>query len=136
LSSSIHDDLGKLILRLALGVLLLLHGVGKLGRGVDWIAGMLVSHGLPAFVAYGVYAGEIIAPILIILGVYTRLGGLIALINMLFVFGLVHANELFTLGKSGGWALELQGLFLFSSAAVMLLGAGAFSLGGRSGRWN
>ncbi|MGB3426041.1 MAG: DoxX family protein [Castellaniella sp.] len=136
MSSSAYDDLGKLILRLSLGILILLHGLGKLDGGVSWIVGMLSQRGLPGFIAYGVYIGEIVAPVLIILGLFTRLGGLISILNMLFVFGLVHMNELFTLGKSGGWALELQGMFLFASIAVTLFGAGAYSLGGRNGRWN
>jgi len=136
MSSSAYDDLGKLILRLGLGILLLLHGLSKLDSGVGWIADMLAQQGVPGFVAYGVYIGEVIAPILIILGVFTRLGGLIAVINMLFAFGLVHMHQIFQLGKSGGWALELQGLFLIAGIAVTLLGAGAYSLGGRNGRWN
>ncbi|MGB3277536.1 MAG: DoxX family protein [Castellaniella sp.] len=136
MSSSAYDDLGKLILRLSLGILILLHGLGKLDGGVGWLVGMLDQRGLPGFIAYGVYIGEIVAPVLIILGLFTRLGGLILILNMLFVFGLVHMNELFTLGKSGGWALELQGMFLFTSIAVTLFGAGAYSLGGRNGRWN
>ncbi len=129
------DDLGKLILRLSLGILVLLHGIAKLG-GVGWLTGMLAGIGLPGFVAYGVYIGEILAPILIILGVYTRIGGVILIINMLFVLGLVHMGELFSLGKSGGYALELQAMFLFGAVAVTLLGAGRYSLAGRSGRYN
>ncbi len=136
MSSSAYDDLGKLILRLSLGILILLHGLGKLDGGVGWLVGMLDQRGLPGFIAYGVYIGEIVAPVLIILGLFTRLGGLILILNMLFVFGLVHMNELFALGKSGGWALELQDMFLFTSIAVTLFGAGAYSLGGRNGRWN
>lgn len=135
MSSTVLDDLGKLVLRLTLGILLLLHGLAKL-NGVGGIGNMLAANGLPSFLAYGVYLGEILAPVLLILGVYTRLGGLLALANMLFAIGLVHMGELFALGRSGGWALELQGFFLFSSLAVVLLGAGSHSLGGRNGRWN
>jgi putative oxidoreductase len=42
------DDTGKLVLRVALGILILLHGIAKVGKGVDGIGGMLASHGLPA----------------------------------------------------------------------------------------
>lgn len=136
MSSSFYEDLGKLILRLSLGILILLHGVAKLDSGVQWLVGSLSSIGLPGFVAYGVYIGEVLAPILIILGIFTRIGGLIIVVNMLFVFGLVHMADFFTLGQSGGWALELQGMFLFSSLAVALLGAGSYSLGGKHGKWN
>lgn len=136
MSSSSLDDLGKLVLRLGLGILLLLHGLAKLDGGVDWISGMVAARGLPGFVAYGVYIGEIVAPVLVILGLYARVGGLIVVINMLFVFTLVHLGDLFSLGKSGGWALELQGLYLVGGLAILLLGAGAYSLGGKSGRFN
>lgn len=136
MSSSSCDDLGKLILRLGLGIMLLLHGLAKLDGGVGWIVDMMGQRGLPGFVAYGVYIGEIIAPILIILGLFTRLAGLLSVVNMLFAIGLVHMPELFSLGRTGGWALELQGMFLVASLAVALLGAGGYSLGGRNGRWN
>jgi putative oxidoreductase len=136
MSSSSLDDLGKLVLRLGLGALLLLHGLSKLDGGVDWIAGMVAARGLPGFVAYGVYIGEIVAPVLIILGIYARIGGLIAVINMLFVLGLVHMKDLFILGKSGGWAMELQGLYLVGGLVILLMGAGGYSLGGRSGKFN
>jgi len=136
MSSTSTDDLGKLVLRLALGILILLHGLGKLDGGVGWLVGMLQSRGLPGFLAYCVYIGEVLAPILLILGLWTRVGGLLVVINMLFAFGLVHMADLFVIGKSGGWALELQGMYLFGGIAIMLLGAGAYSLGGRNGRWN
>lgn len=136
MSSTSTDDLGKLVLRLALGILILLHGLGKLDGGVGWLVGMLQSRGMPGFLAYCVYIGEVLAPILLILGLWARVGGLLVVINMLFAFGLVHMADLFVIGKSGGWALELQGMYLFGGIAVMLLGAGAYSLGGRNGRWN
>ena len=135
MSSSTYDDLGKLILRLGLGILLLLHGLSKLNSGVGWLVDMVSQHGLPGFVAYGVYIGEVVAPVLLILGLFTRLGGLIILINMLFAFGLVHMGQLVSIGQSGGWALELQGLYLLGGLTVALLGAGGYSLGGRGGRW-
>lgn len=130
------DDLGKLVLRLALGILLLLHGIAKLRYGVEWLGGPLKAHGLPAFVAYGAYAGEVLAPILIIIGLYARVGALLAIIHMLFAFGLMHMGELFSLSKTGGWTLELQGFYLFMSLALLLMGAGRLSLGGANGRWN
>ncbi len=136
MSSTVLEDLGKLVLRLNLGILLLLHGLSKLETGVARIGSSLAGHGLPSFIAYGAYFGEILAPVLLILGVYARLGGLLVVVNMLFAIGLAHMGHLFTLGQSGGWSLELQGFFLFNGLAVMLLGAGSHSLGGRNGRWN
>lgn len=130
------EDTGKLILRLALGVLMLLHGMSKLINGVDGIVGMVTGFGLPAAIAYGVYLGEVIGPLLVIVGLYTRAGALLIAGNMLFALLLAHRAELFTLAPTGGWALELQAMFLFGAVAVLLLGAGRFSVGGTSGRFN
>ena len=130
------DDTGKLILRLALGILILLHGIAKLSTGVSGVGGMLASHGLPSALAYLVYIGEIVAPALVIIGFYTRPAALIIVINMLVALWLVHTADLFALGKSGGWALELQGMFLFGAVAVAFLGAGRLSVGGVAGKYN
>ena len=130
------DDTGKFVLRVALGVLLLLHGIAKIHGGVGFVSNMLVSHGLPAWLAYLTYVGEIVAPVLLIVGIYTRPAAWITVINMLVAIWLVHLKDLGVIGKTGGWALELQALFLFSALAVAFLGAGRFSLGGTSGKYN
>ncbi len=70
-----NADLGKLIVRLTLGGLLLFHGIAKLLNGIGFIEGQLASHGLPTILAYGVYiGGEVIAPLMVILGYQTRIG--------------------------------------------------------------
>lgn len=131
-----HDDLGKLGLRVVLAVLLLFHGISKLGSGVGFIAGMLQKAGLPEVFAYGVYIGEVLAPLLILLGLSTRLAALVVAINMIVALLLVHTAEFVTLNNTGGWALELQGMYLGSAIALALLGAGRYSLGGIGGRFN
>lgn len=136
MSPNTLDDLGKLVLRLAVGILLLFHGVAKLTHGIGPIEGMLVARGLPAFFAWGVYVGEIVAPLLLILGLYTRLGALLTAISMVVAILLAHTTHWYELSGSGGWRLELQGLFLFGSVAIMLLGAGRYGIGGKDGRWN
>ncbi len=125
------DDLGKLILRLILAVFMLFHGYAKIVKGVSGIEASLLSAGLPAWVAYGVYIGEVLAPLLLIAGFYARIGGLIIVINMIFAIMLSHSSQLFDLGRSGGWALELQGFFLFTGLIVALIGPGRFSINRR-----
>jgi putative oxidoreductase len=124
------DDTGKLILRLTLGLLLLLHGIGKLTspESVSGIGGMLAAKGLPAFIGYGAYIGEVLAPVMVILGIFCRIGGLLAAANMIVAISLVHANQIFTMGKQGGWALELQGFYLFCALALYFLGSGKFAV--------
>jgi putative oxidoreductase len=125
-----QPSLGKLILRLGVGMLVLFHGIAKLGNAgsVGFISGQLANTGLPTVLAYGVYVGEILAPLLIILGIQSRLGGLLLAVNMLFAIGLVHMDELFALSEHGGWAIELQAMYLLGGLAVMFLGSGRFAL--------
>lgn len=128
-----QEDIGKLALRVTLGVLILFHGVAKLTGGIDFITDVVVKAGLPSFVAYGVYVGEVVAPLLLIAVWQTRIGAALIALNMIFAIALVHASELLTIGQSGGWALELQGMFLFAALAVGLLGAGRYSVDARQG---
>ena len=127
-SSPNTDDAGKLLLRVSIGLLVLLHGIFKITHGVGFIGGMLDKAGLPGFLAYCVYIGEVVAPLMMLLGVGARAGAAIVVANMLVALGLVHMGDLFVITKQGGWALELQGLYLFGALAVALLGAGRYSV--------
>lgn len=126
-----NDDIGKLLLRLTLGILMLLHGIAKMRYGVSGIEGMVQSHGLPGFLAYGVFIGEVLAPLLVIAGFYARIGGVIMAFNMAVAIALAHGSQLLSIGKSGGWALELQGFFLFTSIVVAMIGPGKFGINRR-----
>lgn len=126
-----QDDIGKLVLRLTLGILMLLHGIAKLRYGVSGIEGMVTSHGLPGFLAYGVFVGEVIAPVLVIAGFYARIGGLIIAVNMVVAIALAHSSQLFDIGRQGGWELELQGFFLFTAVVVTLIGPGKLGINRR-----
>lgn len=124
-----NDDLAKLVLRLGVGILLFFHGVSKIGSAgtLGFIKAQLMAAGLPTVLVYGVFIGEVVAPILLVLGFYSRIGGLLVVINMLFVIGLVHMGELLSLSAHGGWQLELQGLFLVGGLAILFLGSGKFA---------
>ena len=129
------DSLGKLVLRLTIGGLLLLHGVHKLLDGIEPIKQMVAAHGVPDALAYGVYLGEVVGPILVILGLFSRIGALLIVADMIVAVVAARLGDLFALTPVGGYALELEACFLFGAAAIVLLGAGRLSLGG-SGRWN
>lgn len=131
-----YDDLGKLVLRLALGLMILLHGLAKLTGGIGFVTASLDKLGLPGAIGYLVYVGEVIAPLLIVFGLWTRLAALILAGNMIVAVLLVHTAQFFALSDTGGWELELQGMFFFAALALALLGAGRYSIGGRAGRWN
>lgn len=128
--SFLSADVGRLILRLTLGALILFHGVAKIlhPESLDFITGMLSANNLPGFLVYGVYVGEIIAPLMLIIGYQCRLGGLLIVINMLFALGLAHTGDLFSLSEHGGSAVELQLFYLFDALAVMFLGSGKYAM--------
>lgn len=128
------SDIGKLILRLTLGILILFHGVSKITGGPGNIMSMVAKVGLPAELGYLVYVGEVIAPVLLIVGVWSRLAAAIIAVNMVVAIWLAHKSQLFSFASTGGWALELQGMFLMTAVALVFFGAGRFSLGG--GRLN
>jgi putative oxidoreductase len=129
-------DLGKLVLRVALGVLILLHGIAKITGGVTGIMDMVEKTGVPGVFGYFIYVGEVLAPLLLVAGIWTRLAALVVALNMVVAVVLVHMDEIAALGNQGGWAVELQGMFFFSAIAIALLGAGRFSAGGARGRFN
>jgi putative oxidoreductase len=126
-----NEDTGKLILRIALGVLILLHGISKLRNGIGWLDGALANAGLPAFLKYGVYVGEILAPLAVIAGWYSRIGAWLIAVNMLFAFGLAHGSELFAVNEQGVLALELQYMYFFSAIALALMGPGRYAVNQR-----
>lgn len=124
------EAFGKLILRLSLGVLMLLHGVAKIlhPQTIDFISKQLADSGLPVFLVHGVYVGEIVAPLMLIFGVFSRVAGTLVAINMGFAIFLVHRAELLQLTSHGGWQLELQGMYLACGLAVALIGGGRYAL--------
>ena len=130
------DDHGKLILRLMLGVLMLFHGVDKVIGGIDGIAGRFEGIGLPGAIAYLVFLGEIVAPLFVVLGYWTRMAAFILAGNMVVAILIAHTGDLLTLTPNGGYGLELQFFYLLSSVAIMALGAGRYSVAGTQGKWN
>lgn len=124
--SSLNADTGKLIIRLGLGGLMLFHGVAKIIHpdSLNFISGMLTANHLPAILVYGVYIGEVVAPLMVIVGYRSRIGGLLIAVNMLFALFLAHSGDLFSLTQHGGSAVELQLFYLLTAAAVVFLGSG------------
>jgi putative oxidoreductase len=130
------EDLGKLVLRVSLGILILLHGIAKIIGGVGNVSGLLSKAGMPTALAYLVFIGEVLAPALLVAGVWSRAAALVIAFNMIVAVYLAHGQQIFSLSRTGGWALELQGIYFAAAITLALLGAGRYSLGGKSGRWN
>jgi putative oxidoreductase len=129
------QDLARLLLRIAIGGLMLFHGVSKLQHGIPAIVGSVTAHGLPAAFAYGVYLGEVAAPILVLAGIATRLAASVIAVNMIVAVSLSHRADLFHLGRGGGYALELQALYFLGAIAIALFGSGRYAVSRGRGTW-
>jgi putative oxidoreductase len=108
------------LLRLSVAGMMLFHGISKVLNGIGGIEARVVASGLPAPLAYGVYIGEVVAPLLVIANFWVQGAALVMAVNMVFAIALAHAGDVFAL-RRGAWAIELQALFLFGSVAVALL---------------
>ncbi len=122
-----QEDIAKLLLRVAAGVLILFHGIYKVIHGLGGVKSMLVNAGIPEFLAYGVYVGELIAPIFIILGLYARVASLVLAFNMIMAMYLAYGFS-FSLAKYGGLSMESPLIFLVMSVSIFLLGSGKYGV--------
>ena len=109
-------------LAFSLGVLLLFHGVDKIMNGTDFIEKMLTNANVPyaKYITYGVFIGEVLAPILLIIGRYVKIAGGIIAFNMLVAIFLVHRDTIFTLSEHGGWSIELQLLYFIAGLTLFV----------------
>lgn len=124
-----NEDLGLLLLRLAIGGLMLFHGIHKTLYGVGFIGDSLVGMGLPYFLAYGSLLAELIAALMILFGVRTRLASLILVGNMAAALLITHSSHIFAIDAiTGGWAIELPMLYLLGAAALCFTGAGKYAV--------
>jgi len=115
-----HPHAAMVLLRITLAILMLFHGWAKITSGVGGIEAMLVKEGLPGFLAYAVFIGEVIAPLLLLVGLYVVPAALVVALNMVVALILVHGGQFLQLNKSGGWMLELQAFYLVTAVVVAL----------------
>ncbi|MDO4918623.1 DoxX family protein [Kocuria sp.] len=111
-------SLGLLILRVVLGITFVMHGWQKVSEwGIAGTTDSFEGMGVPAPAASAVFAAvvELVGGIALILGVLTRIVGLLLALDMLGALVLVHASSGFF--ASGG-GIEL----------VLVLGAAALAL--------
>lgn len=115
-----NQDLGLLILRLAVGVIFIAHGWAKFSGMEDTIA-FFAQLGMPALFAYAVAAIELVAGIALVVGIYTDLAAL--LIAGIMVVALVYVKMVtFKLGLLGGYELDL--ILLAGALTIMFVGPG------------
>lgn len=121
-----YTNIGLMVLRVGISLLMMTHGYGKLqmllsGEEIQFMSFMGLS---PTISLILTIIGELIAPIFIIIGFKTRLASLFPVVTMAVAAFMVHGND--PLAKQ-----EMSLLYLIAFIAIGLLGAGKFSLDGR-----
>lgn len=127
-------DIGKLILRVTIALFVFSYGIQKImdPSMVGYIGSLFSELHLPALIAYGVYLGEVVAPILVIIGWRTKIAAMVMSFTMFTVILIGHTNQIFPPSEFVWSGIELQTLFLLNSFAVSCLGAGKFALSHRN----
>lgn len=116
-------DLGLLILRVGLAAMLLTHGIPKF---LEFIGGNMSVVGDPIGIGglvttLLVILVEFIAPVLILIGLKTRMAAILVMILMSVAALVVHAGDPFGVKEK---AL----LYLVGFTAIALMGAGKISM--------
>ena len=114
-------DLSHVGLRISVGVLFIVHSLGKFDTGAG---GFFSSVGLPSEMALLIGLLELIGGILLIAGVLTRIASSLLAIEMLVVMVYLKKLQSFS-GKNG---LELELLIFVILLTVIVLGPGRISL--------
>jgi len=125
-----NKSLALLVLRVAIGVIFIVHGYGKLfggAPGMDAFTGMVAGLGfpMPAFFAYAAALSEFLGGIALLLGIWTRVASVFLMIVMVVAmmgvkkFSLPQSDPDFTL-----FAIAL---------AIYLMGPGKYSLAAKLG---
>jgi putative oxidoreductase len=121
-------DIAKLVLRLSLAFMMIFHGIDKVINGISGVRFLTTNAGLPEFFAYGVFIGELVFPVLIAFGLYSRVASIGLAFNMLMAILLAHGSSLFELGKHGAPTIELPFLYLVICIVIFLQGPGKFAV--------
>ncbi|GAA4721981.1 DoxX family protein [Brevibacillus fulvus] len=121
------QDVGILILRLAVGLTFFIHGLIKFQSGLGNIGGFFESVGLPSFLAYIVAIIETFGGLAVVLGLATRFVAVLFSIVMIGAIITVKLPGGFT-GNGQGAGYELDLLLLAGSICLVLTGANGLSL--------
>ncbi|WP_417856802.1 DoxX family protein [Xanthomarina gelatinilytica] len=126
---------GLLLLRVSIAFTMLIYGISKLTFGIDYIKDLVSQYGLPTLISYGVFIGEIIAPILIIIGFRTKLAGLVFAVNCFVAILMDRLPDVLSLNEHGGWAIGLIFIYMMFGIAMFFTGGGKYALSANN-KWD
>jgi putative oxidoreductase len=121
------SDYAALILRIALGVMFVAHGLLKFFVfTLPGTAGFFESVGFPGWTAYVVAPAEVALGAALIAGLYARWVALAGIPVLLGAFTVHAGNGWVFSNPQGGWEYPL--FLVFTAAAVALLGGGRIAV--------
>jgi putative oxidoreductase len=122
--------LAPLVLRVVTGVVMAAHGYSKIASGPSNFGETLSGLGVPApgLMAWVVTLVELVGGILLILGLLTRIAGLLIAINLAVATLLVKTNVGLIAGEGQGAGAELDLALLAGALALALMGPGPLSI--------
>jgi putative oxidoreductase len=118
------QPLALLVLRIALGIIMIAHGYPKVFGGLSEHVHLVSNLGLPGWLAYCSAAAEFFGGILLLVGLFTRIAALAILINMSVAIWKVHWKN--GLLGNGGYQFPLA--LAATAFAMIFLGAGPIAL--------
>jgi putative oxidoreductase len=121
IKEKILNDVVFIGLRSAIGVIFIVHGIGKFNPG---FADFLSNIGLPPEMQIPIALAELVPGILLVFGVLSRLSASFLCIIMLGA--IFHVKGAQSLTGDGGVELDL--ILLASSLVIMIVGPGRISL--------
>ena len=117
-------DLALLVFRISLAGMLLTHGLPKLLSFSERVERFRDPLGIGSTLSLsGAILGEVVAPILVILGLYTRIATIPMAFTMAVAGFIVHADDPFS-------TKEKSLLFLTGSILLFFTGPGSYSVDG------
>ena len=135
--SATREDVAKLVLRVSVCAMIMIRGWAVL-HGEQAIRDTLMRWHMPTELAYSSLFFEEFAPLMVILGVYARVGASAMVFWMGMAFALAHVDTGHLLQLDAvnvGWRVEGPFFVLVCSLCVALLGAGRYGLN-IGGTWN
>jgi len=132
-NQSFPSQFGITVLRVSLGVMWIAHALLKLFVfTLPGTAQFFASVGIPGFLAYPVFAIELLGGVAVVLGIYARQISL-ALTPIMLVAASVHfGNGWVHTSAGGGWEYPI--FLSIASIVLWLVGDGAFTVR-RSHQW-
>ena len=118
------QPLGLLVLRLALGIIMVAHGSHKVYGHMQEFAGYVHSLGMPAWLGYISAVAEFGGGILLIMGFLTRCASIAVFIDLVIAIAKVHWKH----GLLGNGGYEFPLSLAAIAFALIFLGGGAISI--------